>query len=81
MGPTIECLNKGELDYLRPEVDGSIVYTRGRVDNLLQFLLGSNKLPILVRNTRLATLIMWESQNEDHRSDPSDVLTRSRQRA
>ena len=42
-------------------------------------LLGIGKLPVLVRGSRLAELIMWECHAEDHRMSASDVLARSRQ--
>ena len=81
MESTFTALNRGQLSSLRPIVEGGIVYTSGRCDKSLLRLLGITKLPILTRDTRLALLIMWEAHYEDHRSTPSDVLARSRQRA
>ena len=81
MKPTITSMNKGELTSLRPVLVDGIVYTSGRCGRALLNLLGIAKMPILARSTRLAMLIMLESHVEDHRSTPSDVLARSRQRA
>ena len=81
MGPTFKALESEQLTALRPTVENGIVYTVGRVDEALPRLLGVLKLPILMRSTRLATLIMWEAHNEDHRSSSRDVLARARQRA
>ena len=79
--PTIASLNRGELATLRPELTNGVVYTTGRCGKSILNLLGIARLPILARHTRLAMLIMIESHEEDHRSTPSDVLARSRQRA
>ena len=74
MEPTFVSINKGQLTSLRPTLDGGIVYTAGRCGESLLRLLGVAKMPILMRNSRLEALIMWESTT-------SDVLARSRQRA
>ena len=74
MKPTFDALNKGQLASLRPRVEGGIVYTSGRCDKAMLSLLGIFKMPILARETRLATLIMWECHYEDHHSSPTDVL-------
>ena len=66
---------------LSPVIEGEVVYVRGRCGSSLTRLLGISRLPVLARETRLARLIMIESHNEDHRSNPTDVLARSRQRA
>ena len=58
MGPTVQAMSKGELDPLRPIMETGIIYMRSRCDGSLLELLGVSKLPILVRNTRLARLIM-----------------------
>ena len=78
MKPTIEAVNRGELDPLRPVMDRGIVYIRGRCDRSLLNLLGVDRLPVLARQTRLAKLIMIQAHYEDHRSSPTDVLARSR---
>ena len=79
--PSIIALDKGELTSLRPVLTNGVVYTTGRCGKSLLNLLGIAKMPILARSTRLAMLIMIESHEEDHRTTPSDVLARSRQRA
>jgi len=81
MEPTIASLAKGQLSSLRPVLENGIVYTRGRIGKTLLKLMGVQKLPILDKSTRLARLIMIESHEEDHRSNPSDVMARARQRA
>ena len=81
MEPTVKALEKGNLDPLRPITERGIVYVQGRCDGALMNLLGINQLPVLARETRLAKLIMLESHYEDHRSSPTNVLARSRQRA
>ena len=81
MGPTIQAVDKGDLEPLRPVMSKGIVYVRGRCDGSLMELLGVARLPVLVRHSRLALLIMLEAHCEDHRSSASNVLARSRQRA
>ena len=81
MEASIESFEKGQLASLRPVLENGIVYTVGRIGKTIIKLMGVHKLPILTRNTRLARLIMIESHEEDHRSNPSDVMARSRQRA
>jgi len=81
MEPSITAYNKGELSSLRPVLDNGIVYTVGRCGRSLLKLMGIQRMPVLARSTRLAMLIMISSHEEDHRSTPSDVLARSRQRA
>ena len=81
MGPTLAAMEAGKLESLRPVVRGGIVYARSRCDKSLLSLLGIDCLPILTRDSDLASLIMWEAHNESHRASPTDVLSRSRQRA
>ena len=81
MEASIESFEKGQLASLRPILENGIVYTVGRIGKTIVKLMGVHKLPILTRSTRLARLIMIESHEEDHRSNPSDVMARSRQRA
>ena len=81
MGPTLVALENGKLDSLRPYSKGGIVYMRGRIEGSLLALFGVTGLPILMRGSRLAKLIMWECHEENHRASSSDVLARSRQRA
>ena len=78
---TVKALSEGHLDPLRPVIDGGIVYVRGRCDKALINLLGIDRLPVFARESRLAALIMWEAHAEDHRTSPTNVLARSRQRA
>ena len=78
---TLQAMDRGELLPLRPVYEKGIVYVRGRCDHSLMELLGISRLPVLARRSRLAKLIMLESHQEDHRSTPTDVLARSRQRA
>ena len=81
MGPTVAAWLSGKLDSLRPFERKGIIYIRSRCDMAIMNLLGIESLPILMRDTRLTQLIMWESHIENHRSSPTDVLARSRQRA
>ena len=81
MGPTIQAVDKGDLEPLRPFMEKGIVYIKGRCGDSLMKLLGISCLPVLVRQSRLAYLIMQEAHHEDHRSSASNVLARSRQRA
>ena len=81
MGPTIDAMRNGKLVPLRPTIEGQIVYVRGRCGDSLMKLLGVSRLPVLARDTRLVRLIMMECHDEDHRSNPLDVLARSRHRA
>ena len=81
MGPTLVAMQNGSLQPLRPILDHGIVFMRSRCDPSLPELFGVSHLPILARHIRLARLIMIEAHNEDHRSTPTDVLARSRQRA
>ena len=78
---TFDALESGKLDSLRPFVKHGIVYTRGRLGNEMLRVLGIECLPILMRGSRLALLIMTEAHEEDHRSNPIDALARSRRRA
>ena len=82
MEHTIAALNAGNLNSLRCYVSKGILYFRERTTkkSLLQ-ILGVKGLPVLARNTRLAELIMWEANCENHRASSSDILARSRQRA
>ena len=57
------------------------MYTRGRVGQALEHLLGVDELPVLLAGTRLAALVMWKSHEEDHKQLPRDTLARSRKRA
>ena len=81
MQPTLEAMEKNELEPLRPIMLGGIIYMRTRCGTSLLELFGVTQLPILARQTRLARLIMMEAHSEDHRLTPTDVLARSRQRA
>jgi hypothetical protein len=81
MEPSIISYNKGQLASLRPVLENGIIYTVGRCGKSILRLMGIQKMPVLARNTRLATLIMIQSHEEDHRSTSADVLARSRQRA
>ena len=81
MGPTRAALESGKLDSLRPVVRGGVIYARSRCDKSLLQLLGIESLPILMRDTRLAKLIMWQAHAENHRATSTDVLARSRHRA
>ena len=78
---SFKAMSEGKLDSLRPVVEYGIVYARGRCEKSISRILGVDKLPILARSTRLAELIMLEAHCENHRSNASDVLARSRQRA
>ena len=44
-------------------------------------VLGVDRLPILMRSSRLATLIMIKAHEEDHWANPLDALARSRRYA
>ena len=81
MEPSVDAYNKGQLTSLRPVLDNGIVYTMGRCGRSLLKLMGVQRMPVLARSTRLARLIMIECHEENHRTTPSDVLARSRQRA
>ena len=78
---TVKALSNGELEPLRPTLDRGIVYDQSRCDKDLMKLLGVPPLPVLVRQSRLAYLIMLEANAEDHRSSHTNVLARYRQRA
>ena len=81
MPPTIEALNAGKLTSLRPFLRHGIVYTRGRLGGSMLSILGVHELPIIMRDTRLATLILTQAHYEDHRANPMDALARSRRYA
>ena len=81
MRPTLEAMDTGKLESLRPYVKSGIVFMRGRCESSLPQLFGVSSVPILARCTRLARLIMIEAHCEDHRLSHLDVLARSRQRA
>ena len=77
MGPSLKAMHDGKLSPLIPVIKGEVVYVRRRCSSSLTRLLGIIHLPILQRETRLARLVMIESYNEDHRSNPTDVLASS----
>ena len=81
MGPTLAAMGRGELNPLRPSLENGIVYVRSRCEKSLMELLGVSRLPVLLRQSRLARLIMIEAHCEDHRTTHTDVLARSRRRA
>ena len=81
IGPTIAAMEYGKLDSLRLFISHGITYARCRCAKSLLALFGIKSLSILVRNTRLAKLIMLESHCENHLASASGVLARSRQRA
>ena len=81
MGPTRSNYQKGKLASLKIFSLGSILYMEGRVGRALEHLLGSSRLPVLMPETTLAKLIMWQAHNEDHRRSSADTLARSRERA
>ena len=81
MSPTVEAQDAGKLGSFRPFMRHGIIYTVGRLGTSLLPLLGVEKLPILMRNSRLAKLIMIHSHEEDHRANPLDTLARSRRHA
>ena len=81
MPPTIEALNAGKLTSLRPFLRHGIVYTRGRLGGSMLSILGVHELPIIMRDSRLATLILTQAHYEDHRANPMDALARSRRYA
>ena len=78
---TEQSMKKGDLQGLRPTSQYGVLFTRGRVGPALEALLGCDRLPILMPQSRLAELIMWHSHCEDHRRDPMDTLARSRELA
>ena len=81
MKPTIKAHAQGKLSTLRVFQNQGIWYTAGRVGRTLESLLGCNRLPVLMPETHLARLIMWQSHEEDHRRTSTDALARSREKA
>ena len=81
MGPTMSMIEKGKLESLNPFIENNIAYTRGRLGDSIETVLGQPKLPIICGTTKLARLILQKCHEEDHRADPSDTLYRSRKYA
>ena len=81
MEPTKKAFLKGDLSSLRPVFIKGVFFTTGRVGRGINAILGVDRLPILLPESRLAFLIMVESHEEDHRRDYKDTLARSRERA
>ena len=73
--------DQGKLDSLRVYQRSGIYYTEGRARQALEELLGVPRLPVLMPQSRLSYLIMWEAHSQDHRQSPSDSLARSRETA
>ena len=47
----------------------------------MKAVLGQEKLPLLLPNSKLAKLIMWSAHREMHRATPADTAARSRKHA
>ena len=81
MSPTFKALKDGKLDSLRPFTNRGVVFTKGRFGDAMLEVLGVDRLPILMRSSRLATLIMIKAHEEDHQANSLDALARSRRSA
>ena len=64
---TDEAVKAGKLAGLDPVWEGGCWSTRGRLRKALPLILGRSSLPILLRDSRLAYLIMVSAHEEDHR--------------
>ena len=85
MQETKKALDEGRLDCLLPRRDEGMIVTQGRLgEKGLQQILGVSKLPILMKDSRVAHLIMQAAHTEEtglnHRG-VSDTLARSRAQA
>ena len=85
MQETKKALDEGRLDCLLPRKDKGMIVTQGRLgEKGLQQILGVSKLPILMKDSRIAHLIMQAAHTEEtglnHRG-VSDTLARSRAQA
>ena len=77
---TTKMLMKGDMASLLPFRSEGCWYTRGRLGgkSLLRHL-GHDKLLILSNKSRLATLLLIQAHEMDHRKSPGDALHRTRQ--
>ena len=77
---TTKMLMKGDMASLLPFRTEGCWYTRGRLGgkSLLRHL-GHDKLLILSNKSRLATLLLMQAHEMDHRKSPGDALHRTRQ--
>ena len=79
MTNTHDEVKSGKMSTLAPFQIKGLYYTRGRLRQGLQPILGVGELLLLTSGDRLAYLIMTESHNQDHR-EIQDTLWRSRSR-
>ena len=82
MDPSRKLLETGDLKTLGAWKEGGMVFMRGRFSpTSMQKIVGSDKLPVVPGNSRLALLLAWEAHLEDHNKDPVIVLARLRRKA
>ena len=78
-GKVRENLDTGRLKSLNPLVCDGLLVTSSRFSGERFFTLtGKTSLPILLGESRLATLLCWEAHEEDHRRDIHGILARTR---